>query len=143
MHRLIPDTKSTRSGIQVRKILWAMVSCLVLLGGLVVFENTPKAKASISTQNDKLDSLKTYKQKAKFIFLVEKKLKEEGYNSTLVRMLYASQDTDKREITIEISNSEYKGKQTKDKINKVVNHIAEVNKLGSIVVHVKIIKGIS
>ncbi|MFP5108654.1 hypothetical protein ACSU6B_18070 [Neobacillus sp. C211] len=87
----------------MRKILWAMVSCLVLLGGLVVFEHTPKAKASISTQNDKLDSLKTYKQKAKFIFLVEKELKEEGYNSTLVRMLYASQDTDKKEITIEIS----------------------------------------
>jgi len=143
MHKLIPGTKSTRSGTQVRKILWATVSCVVVLSGLVVFEHTPKAEASISTQNDKLDSLKTYKQKAKFIFLVEEKLKEEGYNSTLVRMLYASQDTDKREITIEISESEYKGKQTKDKINKVINHIAEVNKLGSIVVHVKIIKGIS
>ena len=52
-------------------------------------------------------------------------------------MLYAGQD--KQEITIEISNSEYKGKETNDKINKVINGIAEENKLGSILVQVKII----
>lgn len=122
----------------MKKVLCAMISCLILLSGLVIFENAPKAKTSTSTQNNKLDSLKSYKQKAEFIFLVETKLKEEGYNSAIVRMLYV--DKGNREITIEISDSEYKGKQTKDKINESINHIAEENHLGSIVV---ILKGIS
>lgn len=120
----------------MKKFFGVMISFLVLFGGLVAVENTTNAKTSISAQNNKLSSLKSYKQKAQFIFLVERKLKKEGYSSTRVRKLHANQS--EREITVEISNSEYNGKQTEDKINKIINYIAEEHKLGSVVVNLTI-----
>lgn len=72
-------------------------------------------------------------QETKFLQKIAKELKKEGYNSAESIMFQSNKG--KIEITIPISIKEYKGKQTQDNINKIVNQLAEENNFPSFFIY--------
>lgn len=125
----------------MKKVTIGILSCLVLLGGglaintdlikSVVAKNYTSGQSNIS----ELGKIANEMHETKFLKKIAKELKKEGYNSAEYIMFQPNKG--KIEITIPISIKEYKGKQTEDNINKIVNQLAEENNFPSFLVNVK------
>lgn len=125
----------------MKKVTIGILSCLVLLGGGLAINTdlikSVEAKNYTSGQSNisELDKIANEMHETKFLQKIAKELKKEGYNSAEYIMFQSNKG--KIEITIPISIKEYKGKQTQDNINKIVNQLAEENNFPSFLVNVK------
>lgn len=118
-------------------IIGTILGCLILLGCGVTagaFLKSVEAKTNTGHPND-LEVITDKTTETNFTKKLKTALEKEGYNT--ISYIIIEQTRKESRVTVQISDSEYKGKQTENKIRKTVNQLAEENHIGSFLVYVK------
>lgn len=105
-------------------------SCIVLVGTFSVSYLIKAADVQSATGHPfDLDSVADKTKEIGFSKLLKTELEKEGYNT--ISYMIVEQGRKESRVTIGISAKEYKGKQTENKIKRIVNRLAKENQIGT------------
>jgi SAM-dependent MidA family methyltransferase len=127
--------KGENSKLKKKGIIITLLSCLILIGGFSINYFTKFVDADSTGHPFDLHSIADKTKKIDFTEILETSLKEEGYET--VSGMVLEQGKQLSRVTIFISKKEYKGEQTKKRIEKIVNRLAKENEIGSFKVFIE------